>query len=146
PTLPQIQAVVAAAPSIAAAYDSREYARAMRDVMSLMDGINAWIDQEKPWELARNPANDVRLHELCSQVINVFRLLTVLVKPILPKLAGDVETFLRSEPLDWRSLDTLLAAGHQIRPYPHLMTRVAAKQVHALLDADPAPPTLPSGK
>ena len=136
PALPQIQAVTAAAGGIAALYDGREYGKALREVMRLTDDTNAWIDQVKPWELARNAANDARLHEVCSQILNVFRLLTVLVKPILPKLARDVETFLNSEALDWRSLGTLLAAGHQIRPYSHLMRRVEAKQIQALVEAN----------
>ena len=136
PGLPQIQAVRAAAAPIAAFYDAREYGKALREVMRLVDEINAWIDGAKPWELARNPERDAELHAISSQIINVFRLLTVLVKPVLPRLARDVEPFLNSEVLEWRSLDTLLAAGHQIRPYTHLMTRVDTKQVAALVAAN----------
>jgi methionyl-tRNA synthetase len=136
PDLPQIAAISAAAPAIAAFYETREYGKALREVMRLVDEINAWIDAVKPWELARNPANDARLHEACSQMINVFRLLTVLVKPVLPKLASDVEAFLNTETLHWRTLDSLLAAGHQIQPYKHLMTRVEGKQIQALVDAN----------
>jgi methionyl-tRNA synthetase len=136
PDLPQIAAISAAAPAIAAFYETREYGKALREVMRLVDEINAWIDAVKPWELARDPANDARLHEACSQMINVFRLLTVLVKPVLPKLASDVEAFLNTETLHWRTLDSLLAAGHQIQPYKHLMTRVEGKQIQALVDAN----------
>jgi methionine--tRNA ligase beta chain len=145
PTLPQVQVVQATGDSVAACYETREYGKALREVMHLIDQVNAWIDQAKPWELARNPGNDARLHELCSEILNVFRLITVLLKPVLPKLARDVEVFLNSEALDWRSLGSLLAAGHQIRPYSHLMTRVEAKQIRALVDANrdtlhPSPP------
>jgi methionyl-tRNA synthetase len=136
PTLPQVQAVKAVADSVAACYDTREYGKALREIMHSIDQVNAWIDQAKPWELARNPENDTRLHSLCSEILNVFRLITVLLKPILPKLAHDVEAFLGSEALDWRSLDSLLAAGHQIQPYTHLMTRVEAKQIRALVEAN----------
>jgi methionyl-tRNA synthetase len=136
PTLPQVQAVKAVADSIAACYDTREYGKALREIMHLVDQVNAWIDHEKPWELARNPENNARLHGLCSEILNVFRLITVLLKPILPKLARDVEAFLNSEALDWRSLDSLLAAGHQVQPYSHLMTRVEAKQIRALVEAN----------
>ncbi len=111
PTLPLIQSIAAAAPGIAAYYDAREYGKALREIMRIIDEANAWIDQVKPWELAKAPPNAPRLHAVCSEILNVFRLLTVLVKPILPKLARDVETFLNSEPLEWRSLDSLLAAG-----------------------------------
>jgi methionyl-tRNA synthetase len=136
PTQSQIHAVRAAAPGIAAFYDSREYGKALREIMRLVDETNAWIDGAKPWELARDASNDTRLHEVCSQVLNVFRLITVLLKPVLPKLAGSVEAFLNTETLDWRSVDTLLAAGHQIQPYTHLMTRVDAKQIQALTAAN----------
>ena len=136
PTLPQVQAVQAVADSIAACYDTREYGKALREIMHLIDQVNAWIDQAKPWELARNPENDTRLHGLCSEILNVFRLITVLLKPVLPRLTRDVEAFLNSEALDWRSLGSLLAAGHQIRPYSHLMTRVEAKQIRALVEAN----------
>jgi methionyl-tRNA synthetase len=136
PSLPQIQVVQAAADSIAAHYDAREYGKALREVMHLVDDVNAWIDRSKPWELARDPANAPKLHGLCSEILNVFRLITVLVKPVVPRLAADVEKFLNSEALDWRSLGSLLAAGHQVRPYAHLMTRVDPKQVRALVDAN----------
>jgi methionyl-tRNA synthetase len=125
-----------AAPAVAGFYDAREYGKALREVMRLVDDVNAWIDGAKPWELARDTANDSKLHEVCSQTINVFRLLTVLVKPVLPKLAERVEAFLRTEKLDWRSIDSLLAAGHQIQPYTHLMTRVDPKQIQALVAAN----------
>jgi methionyl-tRNA synthetase len=145
PTLPQVQAVQAAGDGVAACYETREYGKGLREIMHLIDQVNAWIDQAKPWELARNPGNDARLHELCSEILNVFRLITVLLKPVLPKLAREVEVFLNSEALDWRSLGSLLAAGHQIRPYSHLMTRVEAKQIRALVDAnrDTLAPTAP---
>jgi methionyl-tRNA synthetase len=136
PALAQLQAIAAAAPAIAAYYDAREYGKALREIMRLVDESNAWIDAVKPWELARDAGGEHRLHEVCSQMINVFRRLTVLVKPVLPKLAGDVEAFLNSETLDWRSVDSVLAAGHQIRPYSHLMTRVDTKQIQALVDAN----------
>ncbi|MDB5866590.1 MAG: metG, partial [Betaproteobacteria bacterium] len=146
PTLPQIHAVKAAAPGIAAFYDSREYGKALREIMRLVDETNAWIDGAKPWELARDASNDTRLHEVCSQILNVFRLLTVLLKPVLPKLATDVQAFLNTETLDWRALDTLLAAGHQIQPYTHLMTRVDAKRIQALTaaNAETLQPAAPS--
>jgi methionyl-tRNA synthetase len=136
PSLPQISAIRNAAPDIAAFYDSREYGKALREIMRLVDEINAWIDGLKPWELARASGSEVQLHEVCSQILNVFRLLTVLVKPVLPKVAKDVEAFLNTEVLEWRTLDSVLAAGHQIRTYAHLMTRVEGKQIQALVEAN----------
>ena len=148
-TLPQVQAVRATADSVAACYDSREYGKALREIMRLIDDVNAWIDQVKPWELAKDPGNEARLHDACSEMLNVFRLLTVLVKPVLPKLARDVETFLNVEALTWGSLESLLPEGHQVRPYTHLMTRVDQKQIQALVDANREtlqPPAAPAAQ
>jgi methionyl-tRNA synthetase len=136
PALAEAQAVHASAAQIAECYEGREFGKALREIMRLIDETNAWIDREKPWELARDPAREHRLHEVCSEILNVFRLLTVLMKPILPRLARDVEHFLMSEPLEWRTLGTLLAAGHRIHPYSHLMKRVEAKQTAALIAAN----------
>jgi methionyl-tRNA synthetase len=136
PALPQLQAIKTASAAVAAAYAAREYSKALREVMRLVDDTNAWIDGVKPWELARSRERDGELHEVCSQIINVFRLLTVFVKPVLPRLTRDVEVFLNTEKLDWRSLDSVLAAGHQIRPYTHLMTRVDPRQIAALVEAN----------
>ncbi|HET7157790.1 MAG TPA: methionine--tRNA ligase, partial [Burkholderiales bacterium] len=124
PTLPQIQAVRAITASVAEGYDTREYGKALREIMHVVDDINAWIDEVKPWELARNTADAKPLHEVCSQIINVFRLITVMMKPVLPRLAHEAERFMNCGPLDWRALDTMLAAGHEIQQYAHLMTRV----------------------
>ena len=139
PDMPLISAIRAAAPTIAELYEGRDYGKALREIMRLVDDVNAWVDQMRPWELAKKPENNPRLHEVCSETINVFRLLTVLMKPILPKLAHDVEAFLNCEPLGWSALDTLLAAGHQVQPYTHLMTRVERKQLANLLKRERLP-------
>jgi methionyl-tRNA synthetase len=125
--------------TIAALYKTREFGKTVKEIMSLADSVNQSIDQAKPWELAKRPDRKSDLHEICSYGINAFRCLTVYLKPILPKLARDVESFLNIESLTWGDAIRPLPAGHVIRPYTHLMTRVEEKQLDALLDIAPAP-------
>jgi len=122
--------------SIAALYDARETGKAMREVMALADRANQYVDHEKPWELAKQPDQEARLHEVCSTALNLFRLLTLYLKPVLPKLAHEVETFLSIPPLVWSDASSILAPGHVIRPYQHLMQRVDPKQTDALVAAN----------
>jgi len=126
----------AAAHSIAAAYDAREFGKALREVMQLADRANLLVDQAKPWELARDPGRGDALHRVCSEAINLFRLLTLFLKPALPRLAQDAERFLAIEPLTWQDAARMLPEGHAIRPYEHLMTRLESKQMAALLEAN----------
>jgi methionyl-tRNA synthetase len=130
-----LQTLQAASPDIAAAFEAREYARALREVMALADQVNAYVDANKPWELARQEGEGERLHQVCSVLINAFRLLTIYLKPVLPKLAEGVEAFLQLSPLGWSDAGELLL-GQEIRVYQHLMTRVDPKQVDALVEAN----------
>ena len=115
--------------------EAREYSRVLREVMALTDEVNQYVDQVKPWELAKQEGKDAELHAACSLLINLFRLLTIYLKPVLPKLAADVEAFLNVAPLQWHDAQTLLL-GHEIKPYSHLMTRIDPKQVEALVEAN----------
>ncbi|TIC82130.1 methionine--tRNA ligase [Crenobacter intestini] len=121
--------------TIAAAYEAREYAKALRDVMALADLVNAYVDANKPWELARQEGQDARLQEVCSVLINAFRLLTIYLKPVLPKLSEGVEAFLNLEKLQWSDSETLLL-GHVIQPYQHLMQRIEPALVDKLIEAN----------
>jgi methionyl-tRNA synthetase len=103
--------------------------------MALTDLANQYVDEHKPWELAKQEGMEARLHEVCSVSLNLFRLLTLYLKPVLPKLAAEVEAFLNIPPLAWKDAQTLLL-GHEIRPYQHLMTRIDPKQVEAMIDAN----------
>ncbi|MCG1041581.1 methionine--tRNA ligase [Mycetohabitans sp. B8] len=125
-----------AIPTIAAHYESREYSRALRQTMEWADAVNAYVDAAKPWEQAKVPANAVALHETCSVSLEAFRLLTLALKPVLPKLAESVETFLSIEPLKWADVSVPLSSARPIRPYQHLMQRVDPKQIDALLAAN----------
>ena len=135
-TLPPIRAIREAAGRIAELYEAREFSKAMREIMLLTDAANQYVDSVKPWELARQEGRDDELHVACSNALNLFRLLTVLLKPILPAVAGKVEEFLNSAPLTWADAQSLLAAGHAINAYEHLMTRVDRRLIEKLVAAN----------
>lgn len=131
----QLQSV---AKDIAAQYEAREYGKALRDIMRLTDLANQYVDENKPWELAKQEGMEAKLHEACTVSLNLFRLLTLYLKPVLPKLAADVEAFLNIAPLQWSDAQELLPAGHAINPYQHLMTRIDPKQVEAMIEENKA--------
>jgi len=132
-----IDEVAAARAEIAELYEARETGKALREVMRLADAANQYVDEHKPWDLARaGEAAAGRLHEVCSVAINLFRLLTIYLKPVLPRLAADVEAFLGIAPMSWADAGSLLGDGHRIQGYKHLMTRIEAKQIDALVEAN----------
>ncbi|MFV5214650.1 methionine--tRNA ligase [Azonexus caeni] len=135
-SLPAIRAIRDAAPRIAELFEAREFSKAIREIMALTDGANQYVDSVKPWELAKQEGKDSELHAACSNALNLFRLLTVLLKPVLPATAAKVEAFMNLAPLTWADAGTLLAGGHAINAYSHLMTRVDAKQIEALIEAN----------
>ncbi|RQO35944.1 methionine--tRNA ligase [Herminiimonas sp. KBW02] len=140
------------APEIQALYDQREYGKALRAIMEQADAINAYVDANKPWELAKDPAKEGALQEVCSRLLEAFRILTIYLKPVLPALAKQVEAQLNIPALEWPHIVTPLPHGHQINPYTHLMTRVEPKMLDALfdmpalVDATVGVPTAPSNK
>jgi len=121
---------------VAAYYEGREYSKALRLVMELTDAVNAFVDTNKPWELAKDETKRDALHAACSVSLEAFRLLTVYLKPVVPEMAAGVERFLNVESMDWRAIDTQLSADRPVQPYQHLMTRVDTKQIDALLAAN----------
>ncbi len=125
-------------------YDEREFGKALRDIMLLADRVNEYVDQNKPWELARKEGQDALLQDVCTVCIEAFRLLTIYLKPVLPALAAQVESFLRIGPLV--SADARRAlGGHTIGDYQHLMQRVDAKLLDALFEP-PAPAVVETPK
>ncbi|MCV2359203.1 methionine--tRNA ligase [Paucibacter sp. TC2R-5] len=135
----------AQADTIAELYEEREFGKALREIMLLADRVNEYVDQNKPWDLAKKEGMDAVLHDVCSVCIEAFRLLTIYLKPVLPELAAKVEAFLRIEPLQFA--DAARAMGpHQIGSYQHLMQRVDAKLLDALFEAPEAPKVVPGGE
>ncbi len=137
--------ISAAADSIAAHYNEREYGKAMREIMALADRVNAYVDQHKPWDLAKDPANDARLQQVCSVLVNAFTALARYLAPVLPQLAGQVQTLTGADLKDWHNAANVAA----IQPYQHLMQRVDVKQLDALFEPPPAPEepkTVPGGE
>ncbi|MEI6737176.1 MAG: methionine--tRNA ligase [Pseudomonadota bacterium] len=137
-THPVLKTITGASSEIAALYDGREFGKAVRLIMELADHVNLFVDAEKPWTLAKNDANNNALHASCSIILNAFHLLTAYLSPILPVLAVDAAAFLNIKGYDWADTQKLLPAGHQIKPYKHLMSRIDPKQIDALLEAPAA--------
>ena len=125
--------------AIIAAYEARDTARAAREIMLLCDKVNSYVDANKPWELAKQEGQDARLHDVCTTCIQAFRLLTIYLKPMLPAVAAQVESFLKVPPLQFADAQTLLGAGHRIGQYQHLMQRVTMEQLEALFEPPAAP-------
>ncbi len=130
----------AAAPAIAMQIDTREFGKALRDIMALADEVNAYVNDLKPWELAKQAGKEAALQGACSEALQMFRLLTIYLKPVMPALAAEVEKFLNIAPLTWDDTQSLLPDGHRINDYKHLMTRVEEKQLDALFDIPAAAP------
>ena len=121
--------------AIAECYESREYAKTLRDIMALADIVNEYVDANKPWELAKQEGQDARLHEVCSELINAFTMLTAYLAPVLPKVAENAAKFLNLEAITWANTRETLGE-HAINKYEHLMQRVEQKQVDDLIEAN----------
>lgn len=125
-----------ASTAVADAYIAREYGKALREIMRLADQANQYVDANKPWELAKDPENDERLHAVCTTALALFRNLSLYLKPILPQTVAQVEAFLNIPSMQWSDAFTTLPSGHRINAYQHLMTRIDTKQINALLAAN----------
>jgi methionyl-tRNA synthetase len=132
----ELPGIMEAAEEIAGYYEGRDTARALRRVMVLADQINQYVDKNQPWQLAKQEGQDAKLHEVSSLLINAFRLLTIYLKPVLPKLAQRAEEFLNVAPLHWPDAEHLLPPAHLINAYEHLMQRIDPKQIGALVAAN----------
>lgn len=129
--------------AIVQAFENRDTARAVREVMLLCDRVNEYVDAHKPWELAKKEGAQAQLHEVCSTCLEAFRLLTIYLKPVLPALAEQVEAFLRLQPLQFADVAQPLAPGHVIGVYQHLMQRVQPEQLQALFAGGATQQALP---
>ena len=135
---PQAHALYALASSslneIKELYENREFAKAIRIIMNFADQVNQYVDQKAPWLIARDATRDAELQMVCSTAVGLFKDLTVLLAPILPRLAAQVSDWLGIDVQQWDSAIVKLSAGHLIKPYTHLMQRVDVKQLDALFE------------
>jgi len=131
------------AAAVAGHYEARELGKAMREIMALADRINHDFDAHQPWVLAKDPANRAELQDVCSRALQGFRLLTVLIAPVLPEVAGRVarELFGIGRAFTWSDADVL---PERIQPYQHLMTRVDPKQLDSLFEVETSATTAPT--
>ncbi len=128
------EAFLSAAPSIAEAYEQRDFARAMREIMALADRANAWIAEKAPWALNKQEGKQDEVQAICALGVNLFRQLVIFLKPVLPKLAAAAEAFLNVAPLTWDDHRTLLA-DHALNAFSPLMTRIEPARIQAMIDA-----------
>ncbi|MES2579039.1 MAG: methionine--tRNA ligase [Pseudomonadota bacterium] len=125
-----------AASAIASAYDEREYSKALREIMRLADIANGYVAEKAPWVMAKQEGQDAALQQVCSDALEMFRLLTLYLKPVLPNLAAEIEKFLNIAPLGWDSVGTSLINQHTINAYDHLITRIDPKLIEAMTEAN----------
>jgi len=133
---PLLADIASASEKIAELYEAREYAKALRTIMELADKVNAFVDENKPWEIAKDPEREPDLQRVCSVTLEAFRLLSLYLKPVLPEVTAGVEDFLFVPAMTWNDVKTPLSSQNPIKPYKHLMTRVEAPQIEALLAAN----------
>ena len=125
---------------IADLYNSREFGKALRKIMELADAVNRYIDEKKPWELAKQSGMEAELHSVCSTALALFRDLTIFLAPVLPETATKVAALFKFGELKWETVSKHLDKGHEIAQYSHLMTRVDPKQLDALFEIPEAAP------
>jgi methionyl-tRNA synthetase len=121
------------ADAIAARYENREFGQGMRDIMALADKANQYIDEMKPWALAKEEGKDQEVHDICTMGINLFRVLVAYIRPVLPQTAQQAETFLKIEPILWTDIESPIL-DHEINKFNQLMTRVESDKIQAIVD------------
>jgi methionyl-tRNA synthetase len=139
----------ALAASVKELYETREFGKALREIMAFADQVNHRFDSAAPWKLVKEGKSE-EAAVVCSECLEMFKVLTACLKPVLPELAREAESFLRCPPLDWSNAATPLGEGHVVGDYKHLMQRVDMKLLDQLFEpaaeAAPPPPELPGGE
>jgi len=133
---PLLMSIRSANTKIAELYEGREFAKAVRAIMELADQVNAFVDENKPWDIAKDPERAANLQAICSVTLEAFRCLSLYLKPVLPQVAAGVERFLCLAPMAWSDINTPLSCQRPIQPYTHLMSRVEPAQIDVLLAAN----------
>lgn len=136
--------------NIAANFESREFGKALREIMEIADFANQYVDENKPWILAKDESKLAELHDVCTTALILFRQLSILLSPVLPGVAANVAKFLNDEKFDWAQTDVASGVvasamlGRTIGAYAHLMTRVDPKMIEDLFDAPQAAAAAPA--
>ena len=125
---------VAASSEIATHYEDRNFGHAMKSIMKLADKANQYIDDKKPWQLAKEEGKEQEVHEITSLAINLFRVLMTYLKPVLPEMAKASEAFLNIDSLNWGDVKSPLTS-HQINKFKPLMTRIEDDQIEAMIES-----------
>ncbi|MDC1449915.1 methionine--tRNA ligase [Candidatus Thioglobus sp.] len=125
---------IAAGPEIAVHYEARNFGHAMRSIMKLADKANKYIDEKKPWQLAKEEGKAQEVHEVTSLAINLFRVLMTYLKPVLPEMAKSSEEFLNIDSLNWDDIKNPLTS-HHINKFKPLMTRIEDEQLEAMIES-----------
>ena len=128
-----LEQLTAAGASIAEHYEAREFSRAVREIMAQADSVNQYIDENKPWVLAKQPGHEQEVRDVCSMGLNLFRVLILYLKPVLPGMAAAAEDFLNIPPLSWDDLEQPLL-GHKINRFKPLMTRIEPASIESILE------------
>jgi methionyl-tRNA synthetase len=132
-----IETLQAAGEAIATLLESREYSKAVRQIMALADSANQYINDRQPWVVAKTEPGSENLQRICTTGINAFRILICYLKPVLPVMAEKAERFLVVEPLTWSDSQNALL-GHRIAQFEPLMTRVDGKRIEAMIETTKA--------
>jgi methionyl-tRNA synthetase len=132
----EVAEIKSSAKTIAESYEAREYGKALREIMRLADVANGFVADKAPWVIAKQEGQDADLQQVCSDALEMFRLLTLYLKPVLPKLAYEIELFLNIEPLAWDDVDNSMISTHKINAYEHLITRIDPKLLEAMTEAN----------
>ena len=129
-----IDEIKAAAETIKESFNNREYSKALREIMALTDKANGFVADKAPWVMAKQEGQDDALQQVCSDALEMFRLLTLYLKPVLPKLAHEIERFLNIAPLTYADVGASLSKN--INEYTHLITRIDPKAIEAMTEAN----------
>ncbi|MFT3755877.1 MAG: methionine--tRNA ligase [Pseudoxanthomonas sp.] len=130
----QYQRFVAALENVREAYERNDPAAAIRQTMALADEANKYIDEQKPWVIAKQEGADAQLQSVCTQGLNLFRVLAAALKPVLPRTCAEAEAFLSAPLAGWENLANPLDNGHVIQPYAPLFTRIDPKRIDAMTE------------
>jgi methionyl-tRNA synthetase len=133
---PLLTQLAEASDEIAELYESREFAKALRRVMELADAVNGFVDTNKPWEIAKDPAREQELQTICSITLEAFRRLTLYLKPVVPQVAAGVEKFFGIPAMTWSDINKPLNSHQPVQAYQHLMTRIDPALIDQLIAAN----------